>query len=289
MQGANTSGSPASCCALSAQFNRSRPPPPPSPTQRAASEQLGISEGDLDQRLQEVITLLPDLASRLPSAPVNMVVKLAGSTHVIMARLLRIKAAFPRVRRCCRRCTADCGSALWASIGGPLRLTFACGKLLTPQLTNAHAQADAGQMVSNRLGLVLEDDASLPDFEAAAAALKQLVPGIDTDRFAEAFPAVLDVDDFERALEVGEIRYFCRPLRGPPRCCQANHARLGLQPDPPAHTTATQLLSHPSQDATRIMPGMDVAAMLRANPDMVMSLMKGKHLITYDQIANPFT
>lgn len=37
------------------------------------------------------------------------------------------------------------------------------------------------------------------------------------------------------------------------------------------------------------MPNLDVAAMLRANPDMVLSLMKGKHLITYDQIANPFT
>lgn len=37
------------------------------------------------------------------------------------------------------------------------------------------------------------------------------------------------------------------------------------------------------------MPNLDVAAMLRANPDMVLSLMKGKHLIMYDQIANPFT
>jgi uncharacterized protein YlzI (FlbEa/FlbD family) len=37
------------------------------------------------------------------------------------------------------------------------------------------------------------------------------------------------------------------------------------------------------------MPGLDVAAMLRANPNMVLSLMKGKHLITYDQIDNPFS
>jgi hypothetical protein len=57
-------------------------------------------------------------------------------------------------------------------------------------------------MVANRLGLLLDDDAALPDFEAAAARLRQLLPGIDTDRFAEAFPAVLDAGDFERALDV---------------------------------------------------------------------------------------
>jgi uncharacterized protein YlzI (FlbEa/FlbD family) len=37
------------------------------------------------------------------------------------------------------------------------------------------------------------------------------------------------------------------------------------------------------------MPNLDVAAMLRSNPDMVLSLMKGKHLINYDQLDNPFT
>lgn len=61
-------------------------------------------------------------------------------------------------------------------------------------------------MVSNRLGLVLDDDAALPDLEAAAARLRALLPGIDADRFAEAFPAVLDVDDFERALEARRRR-----------------------------------------------------------------------------------
>ena len=58
--------------------------------------------------------------------------------------------------------------------------------------------------------------------------------------------------------------------------------RRGLkQPPPPPRTLA--------QDAKRLMPGLDVAAMLRANPNMVLSLMKGKHLITYDQIDNPFS
>jgi hypothetical protein len=71
---------------------------PPQPCQRVASDQLGISEAELDARLQEVAVLLPDLTSRLAGAPVDMVVRLAASTHAIAARLLQIKAAFPRVR-----------------------------------------------------------------------------------------------------------------------------------------------------------------------------------------------
>jgi hypothetical protein len=43
------------------------------------------------------------------------------------------------------------------------------------------------------------------------------------------------------------------------------------------------------QDAARIMPGIDVTSMLRSNPDMILSLQKGKNLIPYDQIDNPWS
>lgn len=43
------------------------------------------------------------------------------------------------------------------------------------------------------------------------------------------------------------------------------------------------------QDAKRIMPNMDVPKVLRTNPDMVLSLQKGKNLIPYDQIPNPWS
>jgi hypothetical protein len=96
-------------------------------------------------------------------------------------------------------------------------------------------------MVSKRFSLLLTDD--MAAVAAAATRLKQLLPSIHTDYFVEAHPSVLDVEDFERALE----------------------------------------------DARRIMPGVDVAQMLRQNPDMVLSLQKGNNLIEYDQIKNPFT
>jgi hypothetical protein len=43
------------------------------------------------------------------------------------------------------------------------------------------------------------------------------------------------------------------------------------------------------QDAKRIMPGIDITQMLRSNPDMILSLQKGKNLIPYDQIDNPWS
>ena len=42
-------------------------------------------------------------------------------------------------------------------------------------------------------------------------------------------------------------------------------------------------------DAKRIMPNQDIAQLLRNDPDMIMSLMKGKNLIVYDHFDNPFS
>eukprot|EP00955_Chlamydomonas_euryale_P094224 364839-Chlamydomonas_euryale.AAC.3 len=42
-------------------------------------------------------------------------------------------------------------------------------------------------------------------------------------------------------------------------------------------------------DASRIMPGMDLPKTLRTNPSMIMGLMKGRSMIPYDQISNPWS
>ncbi|GLC45449.1 hypothetical protein PLESTB_000617100 [Pleodorina starrii] len=164
---------------------------------RIASDELGISDSEMDERLQELGTLLPGLQARLAKAPPKLVARLAANTGEVAQRLLRLKIAFP--------------------------------------------QANLTHMVNNRLGLLLDDD--LGEVEAAAGRLRELLPGINVDRFVEMFPLVLDVECFEMALE----------------------------------------------DARRIMPGIDVTAMLRANPDMILSLVKGKNMIPYDQISNPWS
>jgi len=72
----------------------------------------------------------------------------------------------------------------------------------TPTPPQNNPKANASALVANRLGLLLDDESQLPDFQRAAERLRALLPGIDTDRFVEAFPAVLDADDFEAALQV---------------------------------------------------------------------------------------
>lgn len=42
------------------------------------------------------------------------------------------------------------------------------------------------------------------------------------------------------------------------------------------------------EDFERIMPGRDLATQLRAEPGLILQLMKGKNLIPYDQVSNPF-
>jgi hypothetical protein len=85
-------------------------------------------------------------------------------------------------------------------------------------------------MVNNRLTLLLDDD--IEAVAAAATRLRQLLPQIHVDRFVEAFPSVLDVDDFELALEVGvslklrdsfqlswEYMTLSKPHQLSPLCC----------------------------------------------------------------------
>ena len=61
-------------------------------------------------------------------------------------------------------------------------------------------QANASALVGNRLSLLLDDD--LDGVQAAADKLKVLLPNITVDKFVEYYPQVLDIDDFELALQV---------------------------------------------------------------------------------------
>jgi hypothetical protein len=61
-------------------------------------------------------------------------------------------------------------------------------------------QANASALVGNRLSLLLDDD--LDEVQAAADKLKVLLANITVDKFVEYYPQVLDIDDFELALQV---------------------------------------------------------------------------------------
>lgn len=42
------------------------------------------------------------------------------------------------------------------------------------------------------------------------------------------------------------------------------------------------------QDSKRLMPGQDPVELLRRTPEVVLSLVKGKHMVPYDQLTNPW-
>lgn len=164
---------------------------------RIASEELGISDEEMEWRLEQLHFLLPDLHQRLAGAPPKLVARLCAHTDTIAYRMLQLKSIFPK--------------------------------------------ADVVAMVNNRLTLVLDDD--LDSVKAAAQKLRTLLPKTDVDSFVEQFPVVLDVDSFEVAL----------------------------------------------QDARRLIPNVDIAKMIATDPQMILSLIKGKNLIPYDELANPWS
>lgn len=164
---------------------------------RIASDELGISEEEMDWRLKQLTALLPGLEARLIRAPPKLIARLAAHTSEVAGRLLQLKAVFPT--------------------------------------------ANAAAMVNNRLTLLLPDD--VPGLERAAERLGELLPGLNLDAFVERYPLVLDIDNFEMALE----------------------------------------------DARRIMPGSDIVQLLRSNPELVLSLVKGKNLLPYDEYQNPWS
>lgn len=61
-------------------------------------------------------------------------------------------------------------------------------------------QANASELVGRRLSLLLDED--LDEVQANAERLKVLLPNITVDKFVEWYPQVLDIDDFELALQV---------------------------------------------------------------------------------------
>lgn len=63
---------------------------------RIASQELGISEAEFEDCLATLCNLLPDLAPRLAKAPPQRLAQLAAATHTLAARLLRLRAIFPK-------------------------------------------------------------------------------------------------------------------------------------------------------------------------------------------------
>ncbi len=65
--------------------------------QRVAAQQMGVSDEEMDWRLNQLANLLPGLVPTLLRAPPHLVARAAAHTEQIANRLLRLKIAFPSV------------------------------------------------------------------------------------------------------------------------------------------------------------------------------------------------
>lgn len=63
--------------------------------QKVAAQSGELSEAAIEERLAEVLALLPDIAPRLPSLKPELLRKLVLDRDAIAAKLLHLKAAFP--------------------------------------------------------------------------------------------------------------------------------------------------------------------------------------------------
>ncbi|KAJ9534923.1 hypothetical protein QJQ45_029583 [Haematococcus lacustris] len=64
-------------------------------SRRVASDELGVSDEEMEWRLQQLAVLLPGLVPRLLRAPAKLVARAAAQLNIIAGRLMRLKAAFP--------------------------------------------------------------------------------------------------------------------------------------------------------------------------------------------------
>lgn len=63
--------------------------------QLVASQELGVTEEELEERLASLAVLLPDLAPRLVQAPPERVAAMAAGVEVIGQRLTALRALLP--------------------------------------------------------------------------------------------------------------------------------------------------------------------------------------------------
>jgi hypothetical protein len=132
---------------------------------RVASQELHITEEELEQRLQQVFNLLPDLADRLVKADPKRVAALASSTDLIAARLLRLREIFPKANA-----SALVGNRLSLLLDDDLEEVAAAAVRLKELLPN---------ITVDKFVEYYPQVLDLDDFELALKDAKRLMPKMD--------------------------------------------------------------------------------------------------------------
>lgn len=121
---------------------------------RVASERLGLTDEQLEHRLQLLNSLLPEIRNKL-GMPANTLVQLLSDIDHLPERLMNLKATFPG--------------------------------------------ANISKLAIRAPDLVLGFDTE--HLQKIATILRELLPNVDVDKLVEENPSVLDVEEFQAAMQ----------------------------------------------------------------------------------------
>ncbi|MEW5301569.1 MAG: hypothetical protein WDW36_004422 [Sanguina aurantia] len=124
--------------------------------------------------------------------------------------------------------------------------------------------------------LVAKLAGSLPEVAKRLMTLKELFPTANVSTMVSNRLSLLYEDSMERVAAASVQLTVLLPGLHIDRLVQSHPLLLDVQS-----------LEVALEDARRMMPGQDVVAMMGSNPGLILSLVKGKNLVPYDQLENP--
>ncbi|KAI7840361.1 hypothetical protein COHA_005906 [Chlorella ohadii] len=144
---------------------------------RKAAEQLGISDEELEQRLQRLLLLLPDIRQKLSSMRPQIVAALAAQVDEMPGRLMQLKTIFP-----------GANSSLLAMRQPELVLGFDMARLES-------IAAELRELLPNlNVDLLVEHNPAMldvPGLKAAIEEARRIMPSLDVQKQMASDPQLI--------------------------------------------------------------------------------------------------
>lgn len=135
---------------------------------RKAAEQLGMSDEELEERLQRLLLLLPDIRQKLASMRPQLVAALAAQVDEMPGRLMQLKMIFP-----------GANSSLLAMRQPELVLGFDMARLegIAAELRELLPNLNVDLLVEHNPAML-----DVPGLKAAIGEARRIMPGLDVQK-----------------------------------------------------------------------------------------------------------
>lgn len=144
---------------------------------RVAADELGISDEEMEARVQRVQLLLPDIRQKLASMPPKLVARLAAQVEQLPARLMQLKLIFP-----------GANTGLLAMRQPELVLGFDMARLesLATELRTLLPNLNIDLMVQENPAML-----DVPGLKAAMAEAARIMPHLDVKKAMATDPSLI--------------------------------------------------------------------------------------------------